>query len=183
MPESNRNTLRETLAADYEGLTRRLTRCIGSSDLAREALHEAFLRLDRVPDAVPVRSPADYLFRIAINVAKDRRKSDARLLTAAEIATITEIADDGPDPSQVAETRFELAELDKALAELPRRRRAVFVAAHVEQLSHTEIAARLGINVRTVQFDLQYTMEHLSRRLGRKVVRRFGPRAKDGSAD
>jgi RNA polymerase sigma-70 factor, ECF subfamily len=176
--DSNCKSLRETLAADYEGLTKRLTRCLGSSDFAREALHETFLRVDRVSETVSVRSPLDYLFRTAINVAKDRRRSDSRLLSAAEIEAIIDIPDEGPDPLRVLESRIELKELEKALAELPERRRNVFVAAHIEQLPHGDIARRFGVNIRTVEFDLQYAMEHLCRRLGRNVIRRFGPRAK-----
>jgi RNA polymerase sigma-70 factor (ECF subfamily) len=155
-----------------------LARCLGSSDLAREALHETFLRTDRVSETISVRSPADYLFRTAVNVARDRRKSDRRLLSEADVAAIMDIPDDGPDPSAVVESRIEFQEFEKAVAELSDRRRSVFVAAHLEQLPHQEIARRLGINVRTVEFDLQYAMEHLSQRLGRKVIRRFGPRPK-----
>jgi RNA polymerase sigma-70 factor, ECF subfamily len=180
--DSNRKSLRETLSANYETLAGRLARRLGSLDLAREALHETFLRLDGISEAVPVRSPSEYLFRTAINLAKDRRKSDRHLLSAGEIAAITDIPDDGPDPSMVAESRIELQELDKALAELPDRQRSVFLAAHVDRLHHKDIATRLGINVRTVDFDLQYAMEHLSRRLRRKVNRRFGPRPKAGAA-
>ena len=183
MSDSNRKSLRETLLADYEGLTTRLTRCLGSSDLAREALHETFLRVDRVSEAVSLRSPVDYLFRTAINIAKDRRKSNGYLLSTAEIASIIDIPDEAPDPSVIAEARLELKELEKALGELPDRRRNVFVAAHIEQLPHSEIATRFGINVRTVEFDLQHAMEHLSRRLGRKIIRRFGPRPKNVPMD
>jgi RNA polymerase sigma-70 factor, ECF subfamily len=174
--DSNSKSLRQTLAADYEGLAKRLTRCLGSADYAREALHETFLRVDRVSEDVEVRSPLDYLFRTAINVAKDRRRSESRLLNAADIAAIMDIPDDSPDPSRVFESRVEMEKMQHALAELPDRRRAVFVAAHVEHLPHREIAKRFGINVRTVEFDLQYAMEHLGRRLGRSVIRRFGPR-------
>jgi RNA polymerase sigma-70 factor (ECF subfamily) len=175
--------LRETLSADYESLAGRLARRLGSADLAREALHETFLRLDRVSEAVPVRSPGDYLFRTAINVAKDHRRSDRHLLSAGEIAAITDISDDGPDPSMIVEGRLELQELDKALAELPDRRRRVFLAAHIEQLNHRDIATRFGVNVRTIEFDLQHAMEHLSRRLGRKAKRRFGPRPKAATVE
>jgi len=181
--DPNRRSLRETLSADYERLAGRLARRLGSADLAREVLHETFLRLDRVSEAVPVRSPRDYLFRTAINLANDRRKSERHLLSAREIAAITDISDDGPDPSIVVEGRLELQELDKALAELPERRRRVFMAAHIEQLPHRDIAILFGVNVRTIEFDLQHAMEHLSRRLGRKVNRRFGPRPKAASVE
>lgn len=179
MSSSNRNSLRGVLSADYEGLARRLTRRLGSADLAREALHETFVRMDRVSDAVTVRSPIDYIFRAAINVAKDRRKADSRLLSANEIAAIVDIPDESPDSFAIVSDRLEFDEFGKALSELSERRREVFLAAHVEQTPHEEIAKRFGINARTVAFDLQHAMEHLSRRLGRKVVRRFGPRPKD----
>jgi RNA polymerase sigma-70 factor, ECF subfamily len=176
--EQNAKSLRQALSADYEGLVRRLSRCLGSSDLAREALHETFLRIDRVSETVTVRSPADYLFRTAINVARDRRKSDRRLLNASEIEAIMDVADERPDPAAVAEARIEVDELEKALAQLPARRREVFISAHLENLPHSDIADRLGINVRTVEFDLRHALEQLGHRLGRKVIRRFGPRPK-----
>jgi RNA polymerase sigma-70 factor (ECF subfamily) len=37
--DQNTKSLRQALSADYEGLIKRLSRCLGSSDLAREALH------------------------------------------------------------------------------------------------------------------------------------------------
>jgi len=178
---SNQQSLRAALTEDYEGLARRLTRCLGSSDLAHEALHETFLRVERVSENTSVHSPGDYLFRTAINVARDRQRSDSRRarLSADDIAAICDIPDESPDPSVALECRLEIEALDKALRELPVRRRAVFMAANIEQISHSEIAKRFGVNARTVEFDLRHALEHLSRRLGRKLVRRFGPRSKD----
>lgn len=148
-------------------------------DLAREALHEAFVRMDRVSDAVSIQSAASYVFRMAINVAMDRRRRDRRLLGTAEIDAILDVADDAPDVFSIVAARHEFDAFGEALQELSERRREVFIAVHVDNLSHQEIARRLGVTTRTVAFDLQHAMEHLSRRLGRKVVRRFGPRPKD----
>ncbi len=183
MSDSNQVSLRNAIAADYDGLIRRLTRYLGSKDLARETLHEAFLRIERVSEVMAIKSPADYLFRIAVNTAKDRRKHDRYLLTDAEIDVICDIPDDDPDPSEIVESRLELRQLGSALSELSERRRSVFLAVHVEGLTHRAIADRLGVTVRTVLFDLQYTMEHLSRRLGRKFFRRLGPAAKVPETD
>ncbi|ABD06922.1 sigma-24 (FecI-like) [Rhodopseudomonas palustris HaA2] len=183
MFDRNSKSLREALAADYQGLAKRLTRCLGSADVAHETLHETFLKVDRVSDAVEIRSPVDYLFRIALNVAKDRNKKDRHLLSAGEVAAIMDVVDDRPDPAIVAESRMEIAEFQKALGELPQRRREVFIAAHLEQIPHRDIAQRFGINIRTVEFDIQHAMEYLSRRLGRRVVRRYGPRPKPRAVD
>ncbi|KPF96900.1 RNA polymerase subunit sigma-24 [Rhodopseudomonas sp. AAP120] len=171
------------MAADYQGLAKRLTRCLGSADVAHETLHETFLKVDRVSDAVEIRSPLDYLFRIALNVAKDRNKKDRHLLSAGEIAAIMDVVDDRPDPAIVTESRMEIAEFQRALGELPPRRREVFIAAHLEQIPHRDIAVRFGINIRTVEFDIQHAMEYLSGRLGRQVVRRYGPRPRPKLVD
>lgn len=178
MSDRNSKSLRDALAADYQGLAKRLTRCLGSSDVAHETLHETFLKVDRVSDAVEIRSPLDYLFRIALNVAKDRNKRDRHLLSSGEIAAIMDVVDEQPDPALVAESRFEIAEFQKALSELPQRRREVFIAAHIEHIPHRDIAHRFGINIRTVEFDIQHAMEYLSARLGRRVIRRYGPRTR-----
>lgn len=183
MTNTNSNDLRAALCADYESFTKRLARRLGSIDLAREALHEAFLRMDRVSDAVSIQSAASYIFRMAINVAEDRRRSDSRLLGNAEIDAILDVPDEAPDAFSIVAGRAEFDAFCDALTELAERRREVFMAVHVEHLTHQEIAKRLGVTTRTIAFDLQHAMEHLSRRLGRKVVRRFGPRAKDEIVD
>lgn len=180
--DSNRKSLRKVLATEYEGLVRRLTRRVGSADFAREALHETFLRVERVSDAVEVHSPLDYLFRMALNAATDRSRSDRHLLSAVEIDAIMELADQEPNPCAVAESRMEMEDFEKAINALPPRQRDVFIAAHLDHLPHREIAARLGINVRTVDFDLQHAMEHLARRLGRTAIRRSARPSKLPSA-
>jgi RNA polymerase sigma-70 factor, ECF subfamily len=178
---NNSAALRELLCSEYDNFSRRLGRRLGSIDLAKEALHETFLRMDRVSETVTVRNGVSYIFRMALNVAEDRRRSDSKLLNASEIAVILDVPDEAPDAYSIVAGRDEFEEFGKALSELSERRQAVFKAVHVEHLSHQEIAARFDINVRTVAFDLQHTMEHLSRRLGRKAIRRFGPRAGVGA--
>jgi RNA polymerase sigma-70 factor (ECF subfamily) len=104
----NRVRLRGQLVENYDTLIKKLTRRLGSSDFAHEALHETFLRLDRVTDAVTVHSPADYIFRTAINVAKDRQKAQRYRVTASEIDLLLDVSDETPDPARVAEARSEI---------------------------------------------------------------------------
>lgn len=178
MSNANQLALQSALTNDYEFLTRRLARRLGSSDLAREVLHDAYLKLDRVAENEPIGRPSDYIFRIAVNVAKDRWRNGNRVLNAAEIDAVFDIPDGAPSPSDIVESKLEMREFQAALGELSERRQRVFAAAHLENMPHSSIAERLGVHVRTIDFDLQYAMEHLSRRLGRKVVRKYGPRAK-----
>ena len=69
------NTVTQSTHRELCRLVRQLTRRLGSSEFAYEALHETFLRLDRVTDAVLLRSPANDIFRTAINIAKDHHKA------------------------------------------------------------------------------------------------------------
>lgn len=126
MADINRIRLRGQLVENYDGLIKKLTRRLGSSDFAHDALHETFLRLDRVTDAVQVRSPTDYIFRTAINIAKDRQKAQNYRVSVSEIDALLDVCDEGPDPARVVEARSEIEAFKRALAELPPKCSAAF---------------------------------------------------------
>jgi RNA polymerase sigma-70 factor (ECF subfamily) len=171
---SNRITLQTALTADYHPLHKRLTRRLGSAELACEALHETFLRLDRLTDAVLIIRPKEFLFRIAVNIAADRRRVERRYLSAAEVDSLLEVKDESPDPAQIVEARSEFEALERALAELPARQSEVFRAAMLRKMPDHKIAELLGINVRTVESDLRQALTYCAQRLGRKLTRRPG---------
>jgi RNA polymerase sigma-70 factor (ECF subfamily) len=76
----------------------------------------------------------------------------------------------------VATARDELVALQRALDELPARRRAIFLAARLGGLTHRQIADQHGISTRAVEINVQRALEHCAERLGKVPVRRFGPR-------
>ena len=164
MAEINRVRLRGQLADNYDGLVKKLTRRLGSSDFAYEALHETFLRLERVTDAVPIRSPADYIFRIAINIARDRQKAQKLRVSAAEIDSLLDVSDDGPSPARIV----------GALAELPARPRDVLHSIAIEGRTPHDVATRLGVSVRTVESDLKLALSHCADCLDYTLIRRLG---------
>jgi RNA polymerase sigma-70 factor (ECF subfamily) len=166
--------LRDLLLADYSGIDRRLTRRLGSADLASDVLQETYLRIEAMNDVGSIQSPKAYLFRIALNIANDRRRAESRRLTAHEIDGLLDIPDDRPDPEREAEDRSEVGQLRRAIAELPERRRIVLTLSRIDGLSHREIAARLGVTVRTVETDLKQAIEHCAERLKRPVPVKFG---------
>jgi len=67
--EPTKGVLRNLLLSSYEDLANWLTRRLGSQELAREALQETYLRLERGNEIGPVHSPKAYLLRTAINIA------------------------------------------------------------------------------------------------------------------
>lgn len=186
MPDSVKATLRVLFLARYAQFRKHLQIRLGSEDLANDALQEAYLRVESTNVRSAVRYPSAYLFRIALNVAEDQRKSNSRLLSVGEVEALYDMADEMADPARGAEARNELEALERALAELPRRRRAIVLAARVDEMPHKDIAARYGVSARTVEKELRAGLEHCCKRLGRDFVQRFGPGAgkqskRDGS--
>jgi RNA polymerase sigma factor (sigma-70 family) len=181
MTEMTRANLRALLETGYAAFRDRLKRRLGSGDLADEALQDTWLRLTHGGDIGVVRSPDNYLFRIALNIAADRREAESRRLSHGEVHEIIHMADNVLDPERITSARAEFATLERALEELPPRRRAIFVLARVEEVAHEEIARRFGISPRMVEKELSRALEHCSDRLNRNVVRRFGPRPRKQS--
>lgn len=174
MVESNRSILRSLLVADYDGLLRRLARRFGSMDFASETLHDTFAHLDRVGDATVLQSPKDYLFRVAINVGKNRQRAERLRASAADIDAILDIADETPAAEQIVAARSDIGAMQRALNELPLRLRQAFEGAFFENRPYADIAADLGVSVRTVERDIQQAVEHCARRLGEASPRAAG---------
>lgn len=181
MSNTNITTLRDLVIANYSGLDRRLTRRLGSADVAADVLQETYLRLAEMNEVGPVRSPKAYLFRIAVNIASDRRRAESRRLTADEVDSLLDLPDDQPDAERVIEGRSEIMLLRRAIAELPERRRRVLLWSRVDGLPHREIAKRIGVTVRTVETDLKQALEHCAQRLQRRVPPKFAFRRSKSS--
>ena len=161
--------LRRRLVESYEELRVLLTRRLGSEDLARETLHETWLRLDRVNDAAVMRNPDAYLARVALNLATDRQRLEASRARKSDVnAVLEDIADDVPGQEEKLETRGDLAIFVDAIRELSERRRAILIAARLHEEPHQEIAERFGISRRMVQIELKYALQHCKNRLEQK---------------
>jgi len=173
MSDGNITALRDLLLADYRGLDRRLTRRLGSADFASDVLQETYLRLEGMNEIGTLRSPKAYLFRIALNIANDRRRAENRRLTVDEVDCLLDIPDDRPDAAREIEGRSEVHLLKRAIAELPERRRRVLILSRIKDMPHREIARRLGVTVRTVEMDLKQAIEHCAERLQRRIPAKF----------
>ncbi len=161
MSPSARDRLLELLLSTYPDLKRQMTRRLGSSDLAVEALHDAFLRLHRSEALGEVQNLKSYLYRMVLNTGKNLVRAEARR-TATFRATMTvDIPDDTINPQRIAEARSELAAVERALQELPPRRLAIFRRAWLEGVPYDAIAEEFGIAERTVRYELQQIARHL----------------------
>lgn len=159
MAETSWMALRQLLVDRYDDLRNRLARRLGSADMASEALHEVYLRLDRTDSPGAVASPTAYLFRAAFNVASDVWRTERRHARQMTVDGLNEIPDRMPGPDGIAEAKLELAMLVDALLRLPPRQRAILIAARYEQIPRAEIAKRYKISRRLVQAELQRALE------------------------
>lgn len=166
MTDASLRALRQLLLTSYDELKTRLTQRLGSSELAGDAVQDTWLRLQQAEGIGRVTSPANYLFRMALNIARDRMMSERRRhLPAVEIEQLLDLASDGADPASIAEARAELKLVEALIAELPPRQREILVAARLDGLPRREIAVRLGISLSLVEKELKLAHEYcLARR-------------------
>ncbi|WP_398469781.1 RNA polymerase sigma factor [Tardiphaga sp.] len=163
----NLSELRRRFLLRYDDLKLRLTRRLGSAELASDALQDTWLRLEASDGVAAVRHADSYLFTVAINIARDRRRAEARRLTSNEVDALLDIADEAPSQVDVAEGRSELRALEAILLELPPRQRAILLAARLEDMPRAEIAKRFRISVRLVQRELLDAQNYCAGRLKR----------------
>src|SRR4051794_7767054 len=121
------------------------------SDRAEDATQEAFVRAWR---EIPRLRDADrfdaWLRRLVVNACYD----ESRRVTRRAEVSLYSIGDRAVIDTTAA--RAESDRVERAFRQLPLDQRAVLVLQHYESLSHTEIAATLGIPVGTVKSRVRY---------------------------
>jgi RNA polymerase sigma factor (sigma-70 family) len=139
----------------HEGTLRGYLRGLVDWSDVDDLVQETYARLLRTREARELRSPRAYLFTTARNAALDlfRRRATARTSSIAEIDW-SRVSDDAPVAPEVVSRRQEFELLEAAIAALPERCRAVLQLRRFENLSHREIAQRLGIAEHTVEVQL-----------------------------
>ena len=161
--------LRSLLVNEYGSIRTRLARQFGSLDFASEVMHELYLRLEVADKAVSLRNPMAYLFRMAFNIAADRRRAEIRAnrpLTGIEIDALMAQDNDLLDLSRIAEAREDIEFLSQALEELTPRQRDILLAVRLEKTSHRVLAKRFDISERTVERELKFALEYCRKRTG-----------------
>lgn len=163
MSDATWSTLKRLFVDEYHHFRKRLSDQVGSEDVAAEALQDTFVRLSRGGEiADHLDSPRGYLYQIAMNFARMRTRSEKRRLNHIDVDAVLDAIDDQPGPVEIAEARSEMRVLERILGEMPVRRRAIFVAAWLDHVSHREIAARHGVSLRTVQVELKHATEQIA---------------------
>lgn len=147
--------LQAALLAERPRLLRLLRARLGSAEDAEEAFQDMWLRL-QAPTAAPVADPVAYLFRMANNLATDRRIAAARRgrLENAWLETRPG-AGEQPSAERSLLARDKLRSVLAVVEAMPERMRAAYTLFRIEELPQRDIATRMGISVSAVEKLLQ----------------------------
>lgn len=120
-----------------------------------DLVQETYARMLRARERAAIASPRGLLFATARNAARDlyRRQATANTFAIAE-SELSRVFDQAPGVAEAVSRRQEVELLAAAIAGLPPRCRAILLLRKFENLSHREIAGRLGIAEHTVEAQL-----------------------------
>jgi RNA polymerase sigma factor (sigma-70 family) len=166
MSEEARVMLLEYLSRNYGELRGRLLRFLRSPELADDALHDTWLRLQRLDNQAPVLNPRGFLLRMAVNTALNHLRSQSSAVPRGEIDALLEVADPAPGPEQAAVAQSELALMLKLIQRMPPRRRDVLLLVRWEGMAQKDVARRLGVSLRTVELELKRANDSVAARFG-----------------
>ncbi|WP_161967333.1 RNA polymerase sigma factor [Fimbriiglobus ruber] len=158
--------------AAFEGLVRAwqgpvarfLARLTGSADQARDLTQDVFLRV--YLSAGKYRDDGRFsawLFRVAVNLARDAARRTSRRPVAA--LPETEPPSPGPSADGQFEDRERAAGVAAALAELSPPLREVVLLRHYEDMSFEEMARLLGTPASTLKSRFTVALRQLQERL------------------
>ena len=143
-------------------LHRLLVARLGSAAEADDVLQDMWLRIDSLADR-PIDQPAAFLFRIATNLATDRRiAAQRRHARDGAWHDVQPIAAELPDTERTLIARDRLARVEAAMDDMPERMRTALRMFRFDEQPQRTIATTLGISVSGV--------EKLLRRAYRRIV-------------
>jgi len=134
-----------------------------------DAAQETFLRtLEKIQSFNPKRPFAPWLYQVARNVARNRRKY-VKSRSHEDLTEFDNIPAEatGDDPGTIAELSELRRDVAAAIESLPERQGAAFRLHDVEGFKAAEIAEMLGVSDGTVRANIHHARRVLRKRLER----------------
>ena len=156
----DRGAYAELVRRNYPGVIRTVYHLCGDEHLAEDAAQEAFLKAwQHLPTYQHRSSLKNWLYRIAVNAALDKLRSEPQL-TVQDVDEL-DMPDSKPGPEAIMERKERAAAVHQAVWSLPVASRSVLVLRELERFSYREIAETLDIPLGTVMSRLNYARERL----------------------
>lgn len=128
---------------------------------ADDIVQDTWLRAIRISFA-DIEHPRSYLSRIALNLFRDSKRHDA---VRRSYRHLTLASDHGhSDPRAMTEQEAQ-HDLERLILDLPDTLRDVFLLSRFRRMTNRDIAAYLGISVKTVEWRISKAMDLCAGRL------------------
>jgi|SRR5450830_622793 len=136
----------------YKKLVRYVQRMLSSHAEAEDVSQEAFLRAYAAEVGGATEFSVALLYTVARNLAlTELRKRTTRATDSSEDIDTLCMLDPAHDPEAQAIDRNMLASVERAMLQMPPKCLEVFQLRKIDDLSHAQISAQLGISVKTVE--------------------------------
>jgi RNA polymerase sigma-70 factor, ECF subfamily len=160
-------------------------RLVEDRDIATDIAQEALVRLWERRGRELQRSLRAFLFQVTRNLALDHlksRRTRERLLNARESGYATAPA----EPDEMLEREHLRERVQRAIQELPERRREVFSLTYLQGFSYAEVGEIMGISPKTVHNQMSAALSQLRETLrpllAERSATRSAPEAKANDA-
>lgn len=149
-------SLISTLVRHYDELVDHVRRRFGDRGFAHEVVHDVCVQLLEKYEKEDVRTPLALLRKISHDQAVSRYRSERRRQAwIVALPELTEPVCEAPTPPRHYEAAREFERLAQIIADLPPRCQMVFVMHKIHELTQAEVAARMGISLKTVEKHLR----------------------------
>ncbi|MGN6375584.1 MAG: RNA polymerase sigma factor [Sphingomonas sp.] len=161
---ATRDAVLTRMASSYrDALGRFFARRVREPADVPDLVQEVFLRLSRLPDPAAVEKPEHFLFVTAANVLKDRaRRAAVRGQGLHDPVPDGDLASSEIPADRVLASKEAIDRLQAALAELPERRRDVFVLRVLEGMKMADVARALSISTRAAEKHQAKALAHVA---------------------
>lgn len=132
-----------------------------------DIIQDAYANIWTVLDLSRIREGRPYLYKVARNFLLGRVRR-ARVISIEPIGEIDVpcISSEAPGPEREVHAQQLLELVRTAIARLPARCRRTFELRRFDGLSYEEIAARMGISVKTVENQLAKALAYITKVIG-----------------
>lgn len=149
-------------------LLRYFEKRIGRQADTEDLVQDVFLRLADGGRVDAENRVEGYLFTTAANLLRDRQRRLATRSTRAHEPyedDVHGVVQSPPSPERLLQSSQLIEQLVAGMYELPERTRIVFALYHLHDLSHAEIANRLGIAISTIEKHMARAGAYLLKRV------------------
>ncbi|SFN66897.1 RNA polymerase sigma factor [Sphingomonas sp. OK281] len=125
-----------------------------------DIVQDTWVRAAR-PGAPEITHPRAFLFQTALNLFRDAKRRE----TVRQQHSRTITADQGGGFGHGMSEQEATVELERIVLELPDKLRDVFVLSRFRHMTNAEIAVKLGISIKTVEWRMGKALSHCMSRL------------------